>query len=194
MWCKYVFPCVPVYDVALVLGRHKVREGLSAKCDPLGQTARRWVGQSEQEYTWGWRTSKKFSLTLDWGQEGCIREALWEDWCSSMYITTVVQMPVWQEPAQISIVLFVCYYDYLALHYLSVIVIVLYSWYGCRTDYSLFSQVKNKPWLSWVYSWIRYCHEHLFCIDSINPVCCMNGLLGGVNLSWDRLQVCIDRS
>ncbi len=34
-----------------------------------------------------------------------------------------------------------------------------YSWIKHSTDFCLFSQVKNKPWLPWVYSWIRHRHE-----------------------------------
>jgi hypothetical protein len=59
---------------------------LSAKYEPLEQTARYWVGQSKQEYTWGKRTSKRFSLTPDRGHEGRIHEVLQEDLFSSMYI------------------------------------------------------------------------------------------------------------
>ncbi len=44
------------------------------KCEPLEQTARYWVGQSNQEYTQGKGSGKRFSLTLDQGHEGSLRE------------------------------------------------------------------------------------------------------------------------
>ncbi len=62
-----------------------MRKGSSAKCEPLKQTARYWVGQSKQEYTGGKRSSKRFSLTLDRGHKGRIREVIQDDSHSSMY-------------------------------------------------------------------------------------------------------------
>ncbi len=52
---------------------------------PLEQTARYWVGQSNQEYTQGKGSGKRFCLTLDQGHEGSLREELQKDSRSSMY-------------------------------------------------------------------------------------------------------------
>jgi hypothetical protein len=62
------------------------------KCEPLEQTARYWVSQSKQENTSGKRSSKRFSLSLDRGHEGHIREVLQEDSCSSMYKDIATQL------------------------------------------------------------------------------------------------------
>ncbi len=79
-----------LFTCVLELSRQSASKGLSAKCEPLEQTARYWVGQSKQEYTWGKRTSKRYSLTLDQDHEGRIREVLQEDGCSGMYRTIIV--------------------------------------------------------------------------------------------------------
>jgi hypothetical protein len=51
----------------------------------LEQTARYWVGQGKQErYMWR-RGGKRFSLTLERGHDGRIREVPHEDGRSSMY-------------------------------------------------------------------------------------------------------------
>jgi hypothetical protein len=42
-----------LFIYTLVLGSQLAGEGLSAKCELLEQTARCWVCQSKQEYTWG---------------------------------------------------------------------------------------------------------------------------------------------
>jgi hypothetical protein len=55
------------------------------KPDPLEQTARYWVGQGKQGIHLRRRTNRRLSLSLDRGHEGCIREVLQEDSCSSMY-------------------------------------------------------------------------------------------------------------
>ncbi len=75
IWCS----AVVLFTCTLVLSRQSARQGLSAKYEPLEQTARYWVGLSKQEYTWGKRTSKRHSLTLDRGHEGRIREVLQEN-------------------------------------------------------------------------------------------------------------------
>ncbi len=55
------------------------------KHELLEQTARYWVGQNKQgRYLWK-RASKRFSLTLERGHEGRIREVLQADNRSSMY-------------------------------------------------------------------------------------------------------------
>jgi hypothetical protein len=43
----------------------------------------------------------------------------------------------------------------------SVVMIILYPWIMYKSDCCLFSQVKNKPWLPRVYSWILHRREHL---------------------------------
>ncbi len=86
IWCS----AVVLFTCTLVLSRQSARKELSAKYELLEQTARYWVGQSKQEYTWGKRTSKRHSLTLDQGHEGHIREVLQEDGHSRMYRTIIV--------------------------------------------------------------------------------------------------------
>ncbi len=63
---------------------------MTVKHEPLGQTARYWVGQSKQEIYLGKGTSKSHTLTLDRGHEGHIREVLQEDGRSSMYKVMIV--------------------------------------------------------------------------------------------------------
>jgi hypothetical protein len=103
------------------------------------------VGQSKQEYTWGKRTSKRHSLPLDRGFEGRIREMLQEDGCSSMYIQSHSCVAICMKET--------CheFFQYVAwvLLWLSCILEVNYI-----TECCLFSQVKNKQWPPWVYSWI----------------------------------------
>jgi hypothetical protein len=121
MWCRYVCPCIHIWCSAVVLftctrvlSRQSAWKGLSVKYEPLERTARYWVGQSKQEYTWGKKTSKRHRLTPDRGHEGRIREALQEDSCSSMYRTIIVWLPAWKKLAiNLSNMLLVCYYDYL---------------------------------------------------------------------------------
>jgi hypothetical protein len=60
-------------------------KGLDVKPDPLGQTARYWMGHSNQEIHSEGETRRRLSLSLDQGHEGHIREVLQEDGCSSMY-------------------------------------------------------------------------------------------------------------
>jgi hypothetical protein len=86
IWCSAVM----LFICTIVLSRQSARKGLSAKYEPVKQTARFWVGQSKQEYTWGKRTSKRHSLTLDRGHEGRIHELLQDDGRSSMYRTIIV--------------------------------------------------------------------------------------------------------
>jgi hypothetical protein len=58
---------------------------LGVKPDPLGQTARYWMGQGKQEVHLERKTGRRFSLRLNRGHEERIREVLQEDGCSSMY-------------------------------------------------------------------------------------------------------------
>ncbi len=90
IWCS----AVVLFTCTLVLSRQSARKELSAKYELLEQTARYWVGQRKQEYTWGKRRSKRHSLTLDRGHEGRIREVLQEDGHSRMYRTIIVWLPV----------------------------------------------------------------------------------------------------
>ncbi len=74
------------------------------------------------------------SLSPDRGHEGRIREVLQEDWCSSMYSKLCV----------------IIIKQHMHSHTIS-----LFPHSGIliqNTDCCLFSQVKNKPWLPWVYS------------------------------------------
>ncbi len=86
---------------------------MSAKYEPLEQTASYWVGQSKQEYTWGKRTSKRLSLPLDRGHERHIREVLQEDGRSSMYKPYCVTARMKETCHEFSNVLLARYYDYL---------------------------------------------------------------------------------
>ncbi len=61
--------------------------GLGVKRDPLGHTARYWMGHSKQEIHSERETRRRLSLSLDRGHEGRIREVLQEDGCSSMYMS-----------------------------------------------------------------------------------------------------------
>jgi hypothetical protein len=150
IWCstKVLFTFVQVLD------RQQARKRSSVKCEPLEHTARYWVGQSKQEYTWGKRSSKRFSLTLDRGHKGHIREVLQEDGCSSMYRDVAMQLSAWEELAFILCIIY-------ELPWLSCnALFTSYFWIKCNTDCCLFSQVKNQAWLPWVYSWIRHCRKH----------------------------------
>ncbi len=145
VWCRYVCP--------LVLSCQLARKGLSAKYEPLNKTARYWVGQSKQEYTWGKRTSKRLSLPLDRGHERRIRKVPQEDGHSSVYRA----------------ILFDCPYERILpwifpMCYLHATMIILYPWIKYNTDGCLFSQVKNKPWPPEVYSWIRHRCEQFLCL------------------------------
>jgi hypothetical protein len=51
-------------------------KGLGVKPDPLGQTARYWMGHSKQETRSERETRRRLSLSLDRGHEGRIREVL----------------------------------------------------------------------------------------------------------------------
>jgi hypothetical protein len=48
IWCS----AVVLFTCTLVLSHQSAWKGLSAKHEPLEQTASYWVGQSKQEYTW----------------------------------------------------------------------------------------------------------------------------------------------
>jgi hypothetical protein len=85
-----VCPCVScsivmLFTRTLVRRRQTAMKGLSRKPDPLGQTARYWMGRSKQEIHLERETSRKLSLSLDRGQKGRIHEVLQEDGCSNMY-------------------------------------------------------------------------------------------------------------
>jgi hypothetical protein len=168
------------------------------------QTARYWVGQSKQEYTWRKRSGKRFTLTLNRGHEGCIREVLQEDSCSSMYKDIAMQLSTWKELAwtecivcmlpwllcnallsrtiELSAVLIIIVLTAMItcntllsrsieLSVVSIIIIslpwlsydALFASYYWITDCCLFSQVKNKPWIPWVNTWIRHCREYWLC-------------------------------
>jgi hypothetical protein len=60
-------------------------KGLGVKPNPLGRTARYWMGWVKQAIHLERETSRRLSLSLDRGHEGHIREVLLEDGCSSMY-------------------------------------------------------------------------------------------------------------
>ncbi len=84
------------------------------------------------------------SLSPERGSEGCIREVLQEDRCSSMYSNyyafVILLCHVFTYHVTISCIQGICF----------VILIGVY-----------FSQVKNRPWLPWVYSWIWHRCEQL---------------------------------
>ncbi len=159
IWCsaKVLFTCVQV------LGRQQAKKGLSVKCATLEQTARYWVGQSKQEYTWGKRSGKRFSLTLDRGHEGRIRKVLQEDSCSSIYRDIATQLSAWKELAWNERIVFVLPWllcntivsyhwvkrsiDFYCSHchdYLQYIIVSNY-WAKRSIDYDRFS----LPWLSY---------------------------------------------
>ncbi len=147
IWCSadVVFTCT------LVLGCQKARMGFSAKYELLEQIVRYWVGQSKQEYTWGKRTSKRHSLTLYWGpwrtySRGAPRRRLFK--YVQSYSCVIARM---KETCHE-------FLQYVArvLPWLSCILELNYN-----TDWCLFSQVKNRPWLPWVYSWIQHIREQL---------------------------------
>ncbi len=66
--------------------------------------------------------------------------------------------------------------------------IMIIPWFAnqlCNTDRCLFLQVKNKPWLPWVYSWIlhlREQHQHLplqvGLAGRISLTCCLFAIWG----------------
>jgi hypothetical protein len=149
MWCKYVCPCV--YDVV----RRDVylytsvkppigKEGVECEIWAIGTNSETLGGK---EYTRGKRTSKRLSLPLDRGHERHIREVPQEDGHSRKYRAIFFQcvncMLLWLS----------CVLE------LSTILIVVY-----------FHRLKNKQWLSWVYSWIWHRCEHLYMIGCIFPL------------------------
>ncbi len=106
---------VMLFTCRLVLSRQSARQGLSAKLEPLEQTARYWVGQSKQEIYLGERTSQRGSLTLDRGHEGRICQVLQEDGRSSIkYVQNYNRMIAHIKKISMSFcnMLPVCYYDY----------------------------------------------------------------------------------
>jgi hypothetical protein len=127
------------------------REGVRCETRPI-EINRKILGRAWQQDARSVReTRRRLSLSLQWGHEGHICEVLQEDGCSSMYN--------WW------------------LRILSVKFRVLY-WYALydieidsRCWLLFIWQVKNKPWLPWVYTWIWHCHEQL--LQSLQH--CMNG-------------------
>jgi hypothetical protein len=160
IWCS----AVVLFTCTLVLSRQSARKGLSAKYEPLEQTARYWVGQSKQEYTWGKRTNKRHSLTLDRGHEGRINEVLQEDGRSSMYRTIIVWLPVWKKLAtNFYNMQPVCCYDYL----------VSSNWIAILTDVNFHRLKMNHDSHEFILesgtianTYICYCdleHQHSSC-------------------------------
>jgi hypothetical protein len=95
--------------------------------------------------------SRSLSSTLDWGHEGRIHEVLQEDGCSSMYGTMVTQLCCRKK------LTWVIYNMLSVINYSMIIPWFVNQTYN--TDWCYFSQGKNKPWLPWVYSWIRHRRE-----------------------------------
>ncbi len=117
--------------------------------ESLEQTARYWVGQDKQErYIWK-GTSKRLSLTRERGHDGRIHEVPQEDSRSSLMTTWLCQEIVMNYLRYI-VHAWLCCYNY------SCLLLFLY-WLVL-----IFLQVKNKPWLPWVYSWIRHRREQVW--------------------------------
>ncbi len=84
------------------------------------------------------------SLSLEQGHEGRIREVLQEDCCSST-VCTVIYASSYCNVMYPHIMLYCCAQG---------------TWFVILIDV-YFSQVKNKPWLPWVYSWIWHHRKQL---------------------------------
>jgi hypothetical protein len=97
------------------------------------------------------QSSRSLSSTLDWGHEGRICEVLQKDGRSSMYKAMIHNYAVERS----------CLEFFLACCPWLIMIIPWFANQTYNTDRCLFSQVKNKPWLPWVYSWIRHRHEHI---------------------------------
>jgi hypothetical protein len=110
-----------------------------------GQTRKIHVEESRQEVqsnpgTRPWRT---YSRGASWRWPFKYVQSLWLHNCTrrkfSWVVCNISPMP-----------------DYVAYDYLCLYVQIFYN-----TDWCLFfSRLKNKPWLPWVYSWIRHRREH----------------------------------
>jgi hypothetical protein len=115
-------------------------KGLGVKPDPLRQTARYWMGHSKQD-TFGEGGQKETQSkpgTRQWRtySRGSSRRWLFK------YVLVIIM----------------CSYLY-NCHVFSQYVLQLFYIQGLIhvTDCCLFSEVKNKPWLPWVFTWIWHC-------------------------------------
>jgi hypothetical protein len=141
IWCSaaMLFTCTLVLSCQLAgKGEHEtwvVRTGSKILGGPK-QTRRLLMKES----------NKSLSSILDRGHEGRICDVLQENSRSSMYKVYCVTERNCHELFR---TLSEFHYDYLCSQVKFVILINVY-----------FSQVKNKPWLPWVYSWIQHRREH----------------------------------
>ncbi len=92
MW-YILYMCVHVCDVellcyificTLVRSPSDSNEGVKCEARSVGANSKILGGQDKQGIYSGRRTSRRLSLSLERGHEGCIREVLQEDGCSSM--------------------------------------------------------------------------------------------------------------
>jgi hypothetical protein len=129
------------------------------------QQATRWAKTNKDDTIWK-GGGKRLSLTRGWGQDGHIHEYVNSYFYTSMYKMYMVLIHMKRKDWDVTSHL---YNSLIVLDYLS-----LYSLYNSlfmldylfsRTDnlfpclIVFFRQVKNKSWLSWVYSWIQHRSE-----------------------------------
>ncbi len=98
---------------------------------------------------------RRLSSILDWGHKGCIRRGskkMAVQVCTELWLHNYAVKRSCHEYLQ-----FVVHDKSWLFHYLQIRLTILTDFY--------FSQVKNKPWLPWVYSWIRHHCEYVVLIQ-----------------------------
>ncbi len=137
-----------------------------------------WTARQTRSVLTRW-SSRSLSSTLDRGHEGHICEVLQEDGRSSMHRTIVAELCCRKK---LSWVIITC----------CLWLIMIAPWSATlnyNTDWCLFLQVKNKPWLPWVYTSIQHHCEHLHSILSTVPIAgAINAWFGLAMLNWHALR------
>ncbi len=120
-----------------------------------------------------------FSLCPERGHEGGIREVPWEDSCSSMYCTLIITCCC-LVTVNIHVMICICYYSALAIYPPHP---CLYKIRFIALTGVYFSQVKNKPWHTWVYTWFQHCREQ-YCTGGNREN--RGGIWVGKALEWNN--------
>ncbi len=139
-----------LFTCALVLSCTGGKRRYASEIWIVGTNSKILGGPGQTRKIHGKRASKRFRLTLEWGPDRRIRKVLQEDGCSIMYkVYDCIVVPkenchelsAVYHPCLIILPMIICVYTSGFLQYWSVF---------------FFLQVKNKPWLPWVYAWIRH--------------------------------------
>jgi hypothetical protein len=148
MWCIYMCLCVScsivmLFTCTLVRSHPDSKEGVRCETRSIEIISKilDWTWQqdacSERE------ARRKLSLSLERGHEGRIRKVLQEDGCLSMYKSWLCVLTCIIFESSLSMP-----YNYQRPG----------NWFTLLTAV-YFLQVKNKPWLPWVYTWIWHRRE-----------------------------------